>query len=509
MKRLKISRLEKIAFFTTLGIGLAMFFYAMTHHVLSADGMYYGSGSHISGDWELSLGRWGLQVVDLIRGGIINAPLTLAIGVFILSITSIFLVRILNLKKPFSVVLVSALIVLAPQFAESATFPYCFDAYCLAMLLSVLAVYFLLKRKKLSYLFAIICIVLCCSLYQSYICMAAGLYIITIIARLLNKEKPRTVIIDAIKHVLIIAIGIISYYVITKFILHLASVSFASYRGANSSVRDIITSSGQGILNAFGDFFDFFFTDKIYESNSYWHRQLLNILIFSICFIELGLIIHKNKIWKKLPIIIIILCLLPIGACAIDTIVPKNNINLLMGIGLITPYILCVLLTDQLAISLQKNYFILPMTPFFVLLWTFVLGNMSSFMTREDVHNNYAYVTQNILSRAESLPGYNNSYAFCFNDIIRYESPFKNRANSYITAGPETWDSFNGMRNIDRFVYRNFGKRINVCTRNKYEQVISTEEYKNMPTYPAEGSIKIIDNTVMVKFYIPKTRSWD
>lgn len=371
---------------------MLLFLYAMTHHVLSSDGMYYSSGAHISGKWELSLGRWGLQFVDMLRGGIINAPLILAIGIILLSITSVLLVRTLKLKKVSSVILISALVVIAPQFAESATFLYCFDSYCLAMLLSVLAVYFLLRCNKISYLISILCIISCCSLYQSYICMTISLYIVTVIINLLNKGNLRTVLLNALKHLIIIAIGLALYYALTKCILHFASVSFASYRGANSSIRDIITSSGQGVLNAFGDFFNFFFSDQIYQSNSLWHRQILNILIFAICIIEIAFIAHKNKILKKSPLIILFLCLLPIGACAINAIVPKNHVNLLMGIGLITPYILFIKLNDILIFPSAKLR-ILPIIPLLVLFWTFILGNIASFMVREDTHNNYAYIT--------------------------------------------------------------------------------------------------------------------
>ena len=509
LKHIRISKLDKLAFFATLAIGLILFSYAATHHCLSSDGMYYSSGSHISGDWELSLGRWGLQLVDMFRGGIINPILIILLSIILLSLTSVLLIHIIRFKKPLSVFLVSALIALAPQFTESATFLYCFDAYCFAMLLSVLAVYLLLKRTKISYLLSVICIILCCSLYQSYICMTIGLYIVTIITCIINKENAHTIIIDALKHFLIIAISLALYYAITKCILHFASISFASYRGASSSIRDIITSSGQGVLTAIGDFFNFFFTDKIYQSNSYWHRPIINAILFFICSIELLYILFKTKQFKKSPLVFISLCLLPIGACAIDTIVPKNHVNLLMGIGLITPYLLFAILNDKLATLSSSHIYIFSAVPLLILLWTFALGNISSFMVREDTHNNYTYVTQNILSRAESLPGYNNSFSFCFNDIIRYESPFSNRANSYVTTDNETWDSFNGMRNIERFLYRNFGKLINVCTRNKYEQLISTKEYKNMTLYPAEGSIKIIDHTIMVKFAVPEDRLWN
>jgi len=32
-----------------------------------------------------------------------------------------------------------------------------------------------------------------------------------------------------------------------------------------------------------------------------------------------------------------------------------------------------------------------------------------------------------------------------------------------------------------------------------YERVISTDEYKNMPIYPKEGSVKMIDGFAVVK----------
>ena len=58
----KVNFQSKIAFFSTIIIGLINYSYFISHHVKSPDAVFIGH-YHISGEWELSLGRFGIKMI--------------------------------------------------------------------------------------------------------------------------------------------------------------------------------------------------------------------------------------------------------------------------------------------------------------------------------------------------------------------------------------------------------------------------------------------------------------
>ena len=136
---------SKIAFISTIIVGIINYFYFMAHHVKAPDAVNIGH-YHISNEWELSLGRFGLRFVDLLRGGIVNENLLIISSILLIAIATGFLVSILNIHDNFLVILISALFISAPQLADTYMFIYCADAYSLSILLSILSVWFLRKK---------------------------------------------------------------------------------------------------------------------------------------------------------------------------------------------------------------------------------------------------------------------------------------------------------------------------------------------------------------------------
>ena len=43
------------------------------------------------------------------------------------------------------------------------------------------------------------------------------------------------------------------------------------------------------------------------------------------------------------------------------------------------------------------------------------------------------------------------------------------------------------------------GLDIKTCSKEEYKQMVESDEFKNMPIYPNKGSIKIINNIIVIK----------
>ena len=88
---------------------------------------------------------------------------------------------------------------------------------------------------------------------------------------------------------------------------------------------------------------------------------------------------------------------------------------------------------------------------------------------------------------------------FMFNGIIKHEASLMKYGNGFLANSCETWESYDGILSNVNFYKRYFGMELTMCSREEYENIIETEEFKNMPVFPNDNSIKIINNIVVVK----------
>lgn len=278
----KITKTDIFIVILVFILGLLNNFTFFTGKGIAPDALSTGD-FNIAGRWEISLGRFGLYFANLMRFGLVNKFLIIIFSLAFLSLATIVITRIFEIKSKILTFIIAAIISVAPQFTETYFFIYCADAYCFAFLIAALTVWFLKNSEnhKMHYVFAAICTIIVCSIYQAYLGVILGLTIILLINDLLNNEKLKDVIIKALKYIGIIFVGVIVYYVILKVIIHALGISLADYKGANGFGLDTIMALPKTIMQTYIDFFNFFFTNEIII-NSYWKRRYINVILFAI-----------------------------------------------------------------------------------------------------------------------------------------------------------------------------------------------------------------------------------
>ena len=225
---------NKIVILTVLISGLITHFYLYSNNLICADALEKGQYC-IAGKWEQTLGRWAIQFFDMARGGIVSHILIVIISLTFLAFTSIFITKLFNIKNKVISVLISLIIAVSPQIANTFLYIYCADAYSGAMLVSVLAVYFMRKGGKWNYIISTLCIFFTLAIYQGFLAVSATLIIMLVIFDTLKEEeKAKNIFKNILKYLLIGVIGTILYYIITIIILKVQGLSLASYGGANS-----------------------------------------------------------------------------------------------------------------------------------------------------------------------------------------------------------------------------------------------------------------------------------
>lgn len=491
---------SKVAFISTIIVGLINYSYFITHHVESPDAVSIGH-YHMSDSWELSLGRFGLRIIDELRGGIVNENLLIISSIILIGIASGFLVSTLNIRDNLIAALISALFISSPHLADSYMFIYCADSYSFSILFSILSVWFLKKKTYMGYILAMLMLAASASLYQAYIGITLALCLILIIFELLLNTEVKKAFQTLIQYMFTMLGGLLIYYGIEQMVLNFKNVAWSSYKGASDfGINSIVSQMTKSIPQTYKDFYQYLFSDNILQ-NDYWKRKIIHILLISVILFILGILISQIKrTWSK--VLVILLCLmLPLAINVMDLIAPTTNIYLMTGTPLLCIYFFCFGLYGYLREA--KNFYIcLKYSIVFLNIWliaTFINSNSASFKCREEVYSHFYATHANIINRVEALPEYNTELKWCFNDIVRYQSPLTPMSNGFIAYDNEVWNAYGGLRVTQAFYEQYYGKTIQLCSWEEYNSIVEGNEFANMATFPNDGSIKIVDGIVVIK----------
>lgn len=501
----QINAQSKVAALSAVIFGIINYSYLIMNHVKSPDAVAVGS-QHISGNWELSLGRFGIQFIDKIRGGVVNETLIYIFSIFIIAITCGIIISIFDVRDNLVAFLMSAVLITSPQLADTFMFTYCADAYCVSVLFSAISVWFLKQwssseaRRKRYILFSATSIMIAASLYQAYIGLAAALCIILLIKELVLTDDLRKVLFECTVYALSLLGGLLLYYGVNKAVLAANHLNQASYKGAsNFGITYIIRHLSYSLLNVYKDFFGFLFREEILY-NDFWKRNLINAFLMIVLICMLFSFLKRVTDYKAKVFLLFLLLAFPAAVCIMDIIVPDTKINLVTGLPLVSIYFLILVLYDSLSINLMTV--ILKYTVVILnvsLIFGYINSDNVSFMCREDVFNHFYATHAEIIIRAESLSGYNSDMKWCFNDIVRYRSTLTDKSNGFIANDNEVWNNYDGIGRTAVFYKQYFGKDINICSRAEYDAIVNTREFESMSTFPDDSSIKIINDVVVVK----------
>ena len=101
--------------------------------------------------------------------------------------------------------------------------------------------------------------------------------------------------------------------------------------------------------------------------------------------------------------------------------------------------------------------------------------------------------------KATSLEDYSTTKKWLFSDVIKFKANNLEKTNGFISYDNETWNNYNGILQNYRFFDKYLGVKIKICSKDEYDSIVKSDEFKNMPIYPNNGSIKIINNIIVIK----------
>ncbi len=485
----------KTPFLAGMIIGLLAHAFAFTNKLINHDEI----GGLFSKGAGLSSGRWGLDIIHYIFPDFSMPWIYGIISLVLLTVSACYIIKLLGIQNKVLQIFVSGAVISFPSLTGTFSYMFTASSYALAFLLAVVAVFLFIKKSVLYKVLGIACLILSLGIYQPYISIAATLFLLVLLKRILyTDEQVNHILKDGLFALLMLGISLVIYYGITQGLLYIFDVEFNSYASDN------ITALGGGVLSKVFKAYTTFFSVLIKGTYCVFPNLASRILV---CLALLACAITVLFIWLKLSkarklLSLIIAILLPLSINCMYLFTAQSSIHTLVVYGFVGVYFVIAMIADNADLSklsslITKN--IVKTAMIFAIIINIYTANVAYLRMYLSYESLYAFYST-VITQVRSTPGYDeNSKVALIGDIngavYEHYQFYEFDSNIMGTQGvkPNIYSKTTFMRNY-------LGVQLTLADDAEIEKIKETEEFKNMQTYPYYGSIQKIEDYIVIKF---------
>ena len=505
----RISRAEKSAFFSALVFGF------ITHiHIFSINYIFHDSVTLDNLGYTYSSGRWALGVLNDLAARILGAYQLPFINGFIsllfIALTALIIVRAFELQSRLTAAFIGVSLVSFPSVASHFAFMFTAPAYFFSMLLSAGAVVLVHKRPNaVVFAFSMFLIAFSIGIYQAYLSFAASLAVFLLIVEGLRHESAFSCLMKkALLLVSMLICGLIVYLVINKLVVWFKGIELTTYQGLHKIGRIDWHLMPKAIYQAYYDQFNALWFGII----SSFFEQRLTILITVLGSIMFICLLWGSKASSYAKFFLLFLAAIaPLATNSVYLMSPRSmgGVHALMRMSLcftyILPAVLCELLYEKRSGIIRCYAEKLLVGSLIVVLClvpaVFCYRNNTAYLNAELAEEQAEAYLGSMVTRIRSAEGYSDDLpvayiGFGITDSTLDRLPTFGKIYTYVLSfsleemlRTDLWEEFCALHlgwaptEVEDISY--------------YEEL---EQVQQMPCYPDSGSIKVIDNAIVVKF---------
>ncbi len=466
----------------------------------SVASMFWGLGT------SFGLGRFSLAVLEsfflTIFGSNGGHPFVNGMGsVFCIALILCMLADMLELKKKFSLFAVSGALVAFPVVTHIYSYMFTALAYFIGTTAAVAGVYVILGTEKpgiFRYILSAVLIVFGTGCYQSNLPVAVSAFVLVLLCRALKAEtdeEAEQLFFTGLKCALICVLSLLLYLGINNACVRLMNVSMNDHAGMDHyGMTDPI-----GYLRRFFQCYNVFFRPprSIYHSLISKIYKGLELWMVILCIIALGKTFRESA--KRGALLLFLLLLYPFATCLI-TFLAEAPVPLTMyPYAFVFVFFVFLLEKGHQPESAKGilNYRLGALFVLFFALWFSRLSEETYFMNTVVQQRLQSYYSA-LYTRIISAPGYKETLPVCY-----IHPANKSSLNMTVTDSFETLGS-NSIP-LDDYAWKKFlqewiGFQPEEVDDETWDHLECLPEVQAMPCYPDDGSIRVIEDTVVVKF---------
>lgn len=509
----KIKKEWRLAFFATVVIALLVHMPVLLSDIPNHDGldsMYFDQNMITSGRWFLTVacGFSSYYTIPWLIG---------LLGICFLGVAAAAITEILELEKPWVIVLCSGLLAAFPALASTFAYVFTMDGYMLALLLAVLAVLFTKKYQK-GFLSGGVCLAFSLGTYQAYLPFAMILSVFAILMLAMEETETSVKIKKSLRYLYMGIIGVVLYYGILQVLLKIHGKELASYQGINGMATGTAgTLAGgaagssaiggflQTLAEMYRDFLKFSLKGNVLYQNVISCAALLVLLVAA--FLAAMGLTGKRKWWKNpcfFAIIVLAAVILPLATNVILMISPSVTYHLLMRYQWVLYLIGLTAFTGKYAQATKFAAWLewAALVAAAVLVFFYgVVDNIAYSNLQKRYEKTYAYCVR-LLDRIEQTDGYYQGIPIAMIGVVGEEQYPQTDITLAVTSNMIGMNGDSLLytgENYRKFMQHYLGATLNIQPPDAMKEMYYDSEYMEMDSFPGENSIRIIDGIMYIK----------
>ena len=466
-------------------------------------------------------GRWMLGILSELEklfymDGSFSLPLFNGfLSMLFIALAACTIISLLDIKNDFLCCFIGGLMVVFPAVTGYFAYIFCAHVYTLAMFMSVYGVYLVMRHETpWGFISGTLLMTLSTGIYQAFIPVYLCLFVLGLLHRFSSVEEVhsnKVPLLSYIKYCLpsllrvlsSVILSLVLYFAINKLALQLSGASLATYKG--------LDQMGQASLQEY--YSRLHHTITGYLNPSHWRSSNLyphsTLIIYYICL--LGILIMglqmllrmlRSQPWAAL-LCALLLCVFPLCANFSAMMVTVGEVHALMLYSQLFNFILFAWLADNVQINrrtLSKAF------TTFVCLLCITLNLMYSRFDNKcyfkaQLSQQQAVSFFNVLiSRIQGTEGYSDELPLAIVNEGMLKSDIlwnPEELEDFYLVGYANADYYVNIGSWDYFVRNYCGFQPKLADASAFE---SLPEVIEMPHYPDAGSVKVINDVVIVKY---------
>ena len=507
---------DKKYFCVMLGFAVVVYFPLMSQKLTNTfDGLWVDT-YYIAGGWELSIGRWLWPLADALRFGVQTDPINSLLTLSLVTLSFILVRRLFTTKDSFLTYLLGMAFISSASVSIQLSYRYMSPIFGLSLFLSVAAAYCVIRteNKARAVVQGTVCLTLSLGLYQANLgsfCLILLVYFLMLLFQKLDRSLIHAHI---AKSLCSAAAGVALYYLTLKLILLVTGFQMSEYNGAASvSPLYVLKRLPTGAARAYQIFGIYFFRNQ-YRNNI---LQAMGFFALIVLLVGFGLLkrfwrVVRSRDSEYILLSAAALAVLP-AICNVTLLITSEATWRLQMAGALDLFIpLCILLLDVTRKKQPQNEKLrMAVIGGTVLLaGLIVYGNVymravdqeAMYEGRKSLKSMTDRIADNLMDFGyfdgeERLPVVfvgrpSSNPTFLMREYYLY-------ANTYAQIG-RFWSGADVAQQVWKSVFQNITPvNLTYGRVERYLEVYAESETEQMPTYPQEGYIRQIGDTVVVK----------
>ena len=520
-----IDKRIKMCFLSAFICGLFAHIYALTNHLYNYDELWhtptgFGTGLEV-GRWALSITVWIQKVLfdDCFTIPFINGMLT----IILYAVAACFVVSALDIKDEFYAIVVGGLMTTFPALTCRMFFMFTTHYYAIGIAMAAAGAWIIAKKKLniLKVMIAIALTVYGMAIYQANFTTAVCILVGNLLVWLITENvELKTAIKKCINYVLYLGACMALFLAGSKIALSITGKQMETYENLDQMGRLSMEQLIEGIIRCYKTFFKLPIID-VYSMNP---NRIVKIA-FLICFLvflytfvkvwmmkkEVYLKVLVSLVFAVLPIAVNLIIIMAISSGTMYSIMVYEivfvfiiSIACLEAIRTCNSDITAIpnkMVIDKVETLLNSVTAVMLVITVITYIW-FANGNYLA-MEYTNQHDNAYY--QTLMTQIKSVDGYHADMpitmigkpvvdsTYTRQDMIGGTFNISGKSSTNINA----YSSWNIMTRVLGY------DPVNRNSDEEEEYFRGLDEVVNMPCYPSSGSIKIIDDTIVIKFQEP------